>query len=262
VLYDYLSAHNDLSFDDVRNVAINIATTDSFGSGGNPWPFVKDYFTAVINLPGNNTEERLAALSILAGWDGHFVDGGSSEWAFGTNRADGWVLMDKWLREVIRLTFEDELGSGESRENLFNVILHALPGSSISNSYNWFQNLPNPGAPQTLDAIIVAALDNTLAALGPQPWGINARGEITFNHPVLASIGSGVVHVMPRSSRSTYGQCIEYGSTGPVRIESMIPLGESGMVMGNPLSYRLHPHFLSMTPVFDGFVHRAFPLFD
>jgi penicillin amidase len=262
VIYNHLAAHDNLTFDDVRNTALNIASTDSFGSGGNPWAFVEDYFTAVVNA--NSTPERLAALAVMDGWDGHFVAGGPSAWAFGTDRADPWVLMDAWIREAIRLTFEDELGSGESKDLLFNVLLHGLPGAALTNSYNWFQNLSDPGAPQTADDVILAALDNTIATLGLQPWGIGARGEITFNHDVLASIGSGVVHTMPFSSRSTYAQCVEMGSAGPVRIESMIPLGESGMVFGDPtsLSFVLHPHFLSMTEVFDGFVHRPFPLFD
>ena len=43
-----------------------------------------------------------------------------------------------------------------------------------------------------------------------------------------------------------------------------LPNGQylSIMVLGNPVSSLLHPHFLSMTPVYDGFVHRDFPLFD
>jgi penicillin amidase len=260
VLYDHLAANDNLTFDDVRNTALNIASTDSFGSGGNPWAFVEDYFSAVVNA--NPTAERQAALAVMDGWDGHFVAGGPASWAFGTDRADAWVLMDAWIRETIRLTFEDELGSGESRDRLFNAMLHGLPGTALNNNYNWFQNLSNTGAPQTADDIILAALDNTIATLGSQPWGIGARGEITFKHAVLANIGSGVVHTMPLSSRSTYAQCVEYDSAGPVRIESMIPLGESGMILGDPIFWSLHPHFLSMTEVYDGFVHRPFPLFD
>ncbi len=268
VIDEYLAANNDLTFDDIRDLALNIATTDSFGSGGNPWAFAGPYFSAVVNA--NPTSERLAALAVMDGWDGHFVAGGPSAWATGTDRADAWVLMDAWIREAIRLTFEDELGPGQQdRYTLFNALLHGLPwssyglpGTSLTNNYDWFQNLSDGGAPQTADDIILAALDNTIATLGSQPWGIGARGEISFEHPVLANIGAGLVHTMPRSSRSTYGQCIEYGATGPIRIESMIPLGESGMVFGNPVDWSLHPHFLSMTPVFDGFAHRPFPLFD
>ena len=200
---------------------------------------------------------------------GHFVAGGPSQWAFGTDRADAWVLMDKWLREAVRLTFEDELGSSVSTDVLFNALLHglpwashSLPGTALTNHYDWFQNLSDSSAPQTADAIIVKALDNVISQLGGQPWGIGARGVIPFIHPVLANIDAGEVHTMPASSRSTYAQCVEVGPSGPVRIESMFPLGESGMVNGNAISWSLDPHFLSMTDVYDGFVHRPFPLFD
>jgi penicillin amidase len=178
--------------------------------------------------------------------------------------------MDKWLREVIRLTFQDELGSDLDNETLFNVLLHGLPwsdhglpGTAITNKYNWFQNLSDQTAPHTADAIILKALDNVLTGLGAQPWGTNARGQITFNDPVLAQLGNGVVHTMPFSSRSTYAQCIEYGSNGPVRIESMFPLGESGTVYAEPVMIPVFdPYFLGMTDVFDGFVFRPFPLFN
>jgi len=263
VIHDYLNTHNNLAFDDVRNLALNIATTDSFGSGGNPWKFVDSYFTTLVEA--NPTAERTAALAVMAGWDGHFVAGGESEWAWGTDRSDAWVLMNDWIREVIRLTFEDELGSGESTANLFNVLLHSLPGTTLNNRYNWFQNLSDGSAPQTLDDIILEALDNVLAELGARPWGAGARGEINFNHPVLETFGAGLVHTMPRSSRSTYAQCVEFGPDGPVRIESMLPLGESGDIQTGPLLFFtpvFDPHFLSMTEVFDGFVHRPFPLFD
>ena len=263
VIHDYLSTHDDLTFENLRDLALNIATTDSFGSGGNPWKFVEDHFTSVV--AANPTPERTAALSLMAGWDGHFVDGGESAWPWGTDRADAWVLMDKWLREVIRLTFEDELGTGQSRYTLFNVLLHALPGTTINNSYDWFQNLTDVAAPQTSEAIILAALDTALAELETRPWGAGARGEIDYNHPVLEVFASGTVHTMPFSSRSTYAHCVEYGSAGPIRIESMFPLGESGTILtglGWLFTPVFDPHFLSMTDVYDGFAHRPFPLFD
>jgi penicillin G amidase len=45
---------------------------------------------------------------MLDAWDGHFVAGGPAEWRFGAFRADAWVLQDEWIKEVMRLTFEDE----------------------------------------------------------------------------------------------------------------------------------------------------------
>jgi penicillin amidase len=143
---------------------------------------------------------------------------------------------------------------------LFNALLHSLAGvsSGIINNYDWFQNMEEPGAPQTADAIIVQALDTVLVMLGDRPWGINARGVITYDHALL-----GPVHTTPLSQRSTYAHIVEFGHAGPSRIESMFPLGESGTILGDPVSGpSFDPHFFSMTPEFDSFEPRVFPLFD
>jgi len=269
VIDDYLRANSSLSFDDVKNLALCIATTDSFGDGGNPWIFVKDYFIPAVENAGM-TPERQSCLDLMNEWDGHFVDGGSELWAFGEDRADAWVLMNSWIREVIRLTFEDELTfpgetasnstySKEHKNRLFNVLLHGLAGTSCSvmNTCDWFRNLKNPSAPQTAEAAIVQALDTVLASLGPRPWGVQARGKTVYEHSMLGEVWS-----MPLSSRSTYAHCVEYGPKGPDRIESMFPLGESGNILvgegGMPL---FDDDFFSMTLAFDLFAHRSFPLF-
>lgn len=255
VIDEYLSKNNNLTFDDVRNLALNIATTDSFGDGGNPWKFVSDYFIAAVNAAPN--ADRLAALALLAAWDGHFVDGGTANWATGTNRADAWVLMNAWIKEVIKLTFEelDPVG-GKNDTVLFNVLLHGLRPGGVNNYYDWFQNA-DPLAPQTANTIIVKALDNTLAALGAVPWGTNKRGVIAYNHAMV-----GKVWEMPFSSRSTYAHTVEYAGTGPVKIQSMFPLGESGNIsVGGGGAPVFDANFYTMTAVYDGFVYRDFPLF-
>jgi penicillin amidase len=256
VIDDYLSTNNNLTFEQVRDLALNIATTDSFGSGGNPWKFVSPYFIAAVNAAPN--ANRTAALALLAAWDGHFVDGGSGSWVAGTDRADAWMLMDAWIKEVLRLTFEelDALPAAKNNLVLFNVLLHGLMPGGINNYYNWFHNADS-AAPQTANAIIVKALDNTLATLGARPWGTNQRGVISFNHAML-----GKVWEIPFSSRSTYAHTVEYAGSGPLKISSMFPLGESGNVSvdagGAPV---FDANFFSMTSVFDGFVYRDFPLF-
>ncbi|MBF0573752.1 MAG: penicillin acylase family protein [Desulfamplus sp.] len=268
VLEDYLSTHEKLTFEDVRNLAMYISTTDSvrneylsskfetYGDGGNPWKYVKaDFIPAVESA---KTDARINAISLLNEWDGHFVDGGESNWANGNDRSDAWILMNQWISEVLRLTFEDELGVTENRIVLFNVLLHGLPklNSTIKNNYNWFENKVDTTAPQKLDAIIVAALDNALKKLGEMPWGTDKRGNISYKHEML-----GVLHQIPTSSRSTYAHCVEMGSSGPVRIESMIPLGESGnILMGADGKPQFDPNFFSMSDVYDGFQHRDFPL--
>ncbi len=261
VVIDYFETHDNFTFEELRDFALNITTTDSFARGGNPWEFAGKYFTDAVNE--SPTDARLAALSILESWDSHFVDGGSSQWTTGTDRSDGWVLMDAWIKEALRLTFEDELGTElyekQDKTVLFNVMLHGLdPDSSIKNNYNWFQNATDANAPQNSSEIITAALDNVLASLGERPWGIGERGVTEYKHSLI-----GTVHTMPFFSRSTYAHCVEMGSDGPVHIESMFPLGESGTILmnkeGEPV---FDKNFFTMTPVYDKFVYRQFPLFE
>ncbi len=268
VIQEYLSHNENLTFEAIRDLAPNIAATDSIRLGGNPWEFVHSYFSNFVQA--NPTESRMAAMNKLNGWDGHFIDGTLDEWIKGTIRSEAWVLTDKWIREVIRLTFEDELTTANlSYEDqdltvLFNTILHLLKGenSGVVAQYNWFANLTNDTAPQSAEAIVVTALDNVLDSLGPSPWNvprsIPGEKEIIYSHDLI-----GKVHETPFGSRSTYAHCVELGSSGPVRIESMFPLGESGNIsMAEDGSPVFDDHFFSMTPEFDGFSPREFPLFS
>ncbi len=265
VIDDYLSASDKLTYEEVRDLALNIATTDSFGGGGVPWDFAaNDFINAVTSAPATPEQQvaRQNALDVLAAWDGHFVAGGPAEWAQGTDRADAWILQDTWIREALRLTFADELGSPADKNSpfykvgmyrLFNVFLHGLPGSGIVNTYDWFANA-DAASPQDADEIIVKALDNVLGSL---PTGEGQRGLIEYRHDLI-----GIVHTTPFSSRSTYAHCVEVGHFGPIRIESMFPLGESGTILGIPPYPVFDSNFFSMTPVFDPFEPRSFPLFD
>jgi len=263
VIDDYLSSHNNLTFEEIRDLALNIATTNSWSGGGIPWKFVAEDFSAAVN--SYPTEKRLAALALLADWDGHWVAGGPSQWAWGRDVADGWILMEAWISEVIGLTFDDELATlsqpTQPTQLLFNVLLHGLAGSTsgIVNNYDWFQNLADSTAPQTPDEIIVQALDTVLAELDvdDRPWGTEERGEIEYVHDIL-----GPVHATPLSQRSTYAHCVEVGPRGPVRIESMFPLGESGTILWDGVNDPVFDqHFFSMTPEFDAFAPRDFPVF-
>ncbi len=294
VIYDYLDRRlkkrhgKKLSFEELRDLALNIATTDSLGGGGNPWDALAPYFTKEIwratwqRGDWRQKIARLRALRLLQRWDGHFLAGGAADWADGPDRADAWMLMDAWVHEALRLTFGDELGaylshegadslaimaakdwpSGERRV-LINVLLHALGRrSDIVNEYDWFQNLGE--GPSGARKIIVAALDNALDYLGERPWGVGERGWINYQHPILAKImPDPILWQTPFASRSTYAHVVEMGPEGPERIESMFPLGESGNISvspdGRPV---LDDSFFSMTDRFDAFETREFPLFD
>ena len=255
VIYDYLENNDNLTYADVRDLALSIATTDSFNGGGNPWPFVRtDFMAAVAGAP---TSARQAAITLLESWDGHFVAGGASQWVHGMDRADAWMLLDRWLAECLKLTFQDEfVGAGldyrgQNQNLLFNVFLHGLPGAgtTIVNNYDWF-------APSTSTAIILDALDEALSELEDQPWGIDQRGEIAYVHELIDEI-----HTTPYASRSTYAHCVELDTAGPMRIESMFPLGQSGTILMNESGGPVYdPNFFSMAPVFDAFAPRPFAL--
>jgi penicillin amidase len=269
VVTDYLSTHDNLTFEEVRDLALNIATTTGLMGGGNPWSFVADAFKAAV--AANSSPDRDAAIAMLDAWDGHFVAGGPEAWRFGTLRADAWVLQEAWIREVLRLTFEDEfMMSGldwtSQPVNLsFNVLLHILAGV---NYYDWFQDKSGSGKPTTAEGIIVLALDNVIADMGLGPYDM-PRGYIWYSHMLLASLPPPLgpaftdMHGTPFSQRSTYAHVVEFGENGPIRIESMFPLGESGFMNFNGTTTPdFDPNFWSMVPVYDSFMPRPFPLFD
>jgi len=260
VVDDYLKTHNHLTFEEVRDLALNISTTDSFAIGrGVVWSQVGPFFTAAVNA--YPAPHRLAALALINAWDGHFVAGGPSQWATGTTRADAWYLQEEWTKEFIKFVMANEVGTtlGAPTMNNLNVCLHALKGSSsgVVNLYNWFKDTQHVGLPEDPQQLIVLALDSVMSRIGMPPYNV-PRGTINHRHDLL-----GTVHTTPYANRSTYAHCVEYGPSGPVRIETMFPLGESGFIgmgaQGQPL---FDPNYFSMSPVYDPFTPRSFPLFQ
>ena len=205
---------------------------------------------------------------MIDAWDRHFVDGGPYEWRFGAYKADAYLLQDWWVGEVLRITFEDEFRvAGMSWEDqpeslLFNVLLRALAGQTY---YDWFQDKAGTGTkPTGAEAIIVRALDNVIEHAGLGPYN-EPRGTISYEHGILGFVPilGDIYDQTPYSRRSTYAHVVEYDMNGPLRIESMFPLGESGaMYYNGTLSPSFDPNFFSMVPVFDPFMPRPFPLFE
>lgn len=253
VLDAYLSAQPTYSFEQLRDLALFAATTDSFSDGGIPWNFIGGYLINAVNA--DPTPERLAAIQMLAGWDGHFVAGGPLEWALGEMRADAWVLQDAWLREILKLTFEDEfelLGmSYEDRnlEILFNIILHRIDPMGLRSFYDWFRDRTDRGIPTDANGIFTLALDNALAELGDPPYDVE-RGVISFVHPIYGEIATS-----PFSNRSTWAQAVSMGAAGPVRTETLFALGQSGFIEEGEFDPIFDDNFFSQQPEFDNFEH-------
>jgi penicillin amidase len=261
VINDYFSAHSGLTFEEIRDFALNIATTDTFaGHRGVPWKYLEPYYHDVA-MTYTNTPGLLDAITMLVAWDRHFVAGGPSEWALGTTRADAWVLQEEWVKGTIREVFRDELGDDiEPNTVLLNVMLRQLKGASsgLVNQYNWFRDRTQGGAGSSQFYVyVIGTLTTALHEThGEMPWNL-PRGVIEYDHALL-----GKLHETPFANRSTYAHVVEMGEHGPTRIESMLPLGESGTILMNQAGQPVFDaNFFSMTPVFDAFAPRAFPLF-
>lgn len=255
-----------LSFEFVRDLALEVSATDCCDlgiSGGNRWFYVKEVFTELVESDPN--PERLEALTLMDQWDGYFPEGGPQQWTTSELDADAWLLQDRWIRRVLELTFEDELDTeslswnNQDRNLLFNVLLRSLPGSDtvLENRVDWFQNRSSVPKPTDSAGIVVLALDDTLIDLGPRPWN-HPRATIDYVSEVIGQVWSS-----PWLDRSTYAQVVEVGPDGPVRIESMIPLGESGAIYPGPGGEpEFDEQYFGFTDIFDGFLHRPFPTFD
>ncbi|OUU23478.1 MAG: hypothetical protein CBC13_05415 [Planctomycetia bacterium TMED53] len=256
-----------VDFEYVRDLALEISATDccSLGNnGGNKWFFVDEFFTQSVEADLN--PERLAALELLEAWDGYFIEGGEQGWVEATVNSDAWVLQDRWIKNMLELVFEDELETqtlgwnNQGQNLLFNVMLRALPGSqpNLVNQINWFEDRSGGFKPTDPAQLVVLALDLTLADLGTRPWNL-PRATIDY----VADSNLGTVWSSPWLNRSTYAQVVEVGSEGPVRIESMIPLGQSGDVRLGPNGEPIFgEYYFGFTEIFDGFLHRDFPLFS
>jgi penicillin amidase len=115
-IYDYLDdklvSKERLTFNQIRDLALNVAVTESlgvrFGAGGTPWKFVENYFHDAVNRIGK-TSARVSALELLDSWDGKFVGGAEDFWVNGTEKAEGWVLSTNWISEALKAVCFDEL---------------------------------------------------------------------------------------------------------------------------------------------------------
>jgi len=252
------------TFEDLRDLAINIGATGNFAAGGNPWTQLGDAISAV--LMDNPTDERTAVLEMFQAWDGYAIAGGPSQWVMGTDISDASIMLETLIPRILSRTFDDEIGPPTVIQDMiarFQVLIHGLYPDGLNNTYDWFTNLADETAPQTAEAIILAVVDELVVELGERPWGTGARGLITYPHILFGPITElGVTTPTLLSQRSTYAQCVEYGPTGPVHIESFFALGQSGTITGSLFQPMFDTNALSMKETFDNFVMRLFPLFQ
>lgn len=261
--FQSFNAEQPFTYEEIRGLALNISASGNWAAGGNPWSELGEAVIAAVT--NNPTPERQAAIALFDGWDGRAVAGGPSQWALGKDLQDPSVLLDSMIPRLLAKTFNDEMGAtGDTLSNItrFQIFLHGLYNRGLNNSYDWYTNLEDAQAAQTSEAIILETLDELLTELGPRPWGTNARGTINYNHVLFGDISAlGVTTPSPAAKRSTYAHAVEYDSNGPVRIDTMLQLGQSGTITGSALAPVFDPNTLSTKEDFDNWQYWAFPLF-
>ena len=254
---------NKWTFEQLSALAIEIGATGNWGAGGNPWTQIGEAVSAA--LIANPTTERQAILDLFTAWDGHDVAGGPDNWVHGSDLQDASLFLDFMIPLLLTKTFDDEIGASQDQGyGRFQNFIHGLYDRGLNNTYDWFTNLDDASAPQSSEAIILATVDELLATYGSGPWGTGARSSFTYPHTPFGPIAAPPLSLTtptPASKRATYAMCVEYDNSGPIRIDSVFALGQSGTITGNPASFTVDEFAFSMKEDFDNFSLRSFPLF-
>ena len=262
-IINFFESKDKFTFDEIKDFVQYIQLTNSTALfGGNTWNFIKNDFIGIVNK--NPTPQRKKALEILNNWNGIIVEGEKPNWTIDTTYSDAYVLQDRWVMEILRLTFADELNTNTMTWKdhhpalLFNCFIHALKKDKggVTNKYNWFNDSKN-NIDYNANDIIIMALDNVLDTLGEAPWNVS-RERLVFEHKMIGKVAD-----MPWINGAPFNQLVEIGSDGPVRIESLLPLGQSGDIRLDTATMKpvFDEHFFSFNDNFKNFQFYSFPLF-
>lgn len=284
---NFLEKHKKLSFDDLEHLSFVQAVANSLSAFANDRPvenadfftplFKKRFFEAVKAHP---TKERERALRLLANFQGRWFDGNRAEVAATTDVSDKFILASLWLTCVMEEILNPFL-TGTTRQicSAANPCTPLPSKSSPSLAYatnllarilktncdnrvffpGWLAGQPN------VDKVIVQCLDQAISILGgfkARPWGVGKRGIYAFNNPILSPppVGLGPVATMGMFNASGVYFIAEFTKCNGVRMKSIIPLGESGEVLGTPPAAPVFaPHNFDQQPIFTQFKLRDLP---
>lgn len=280
----YLENHKKISFNDLEHLSFVQAVANSLHAFANDRPVEHaDYFTPLFKkcffeaVKAHPTKEREKALRLLADFHGRWFDGNRAEVAATSDVSDKFILASLWLTIVMEEILNPFL-TGTTRQicsaaapctplpvnsaasltfatNLLARILRTNCDNRV-----FFQGWLN-GQP-CVDTIIVKALDQAISILGgfkARPWGAGKRGIYKFNNPILSTF-IGPVATMKMFNASGVYFIAEFTPCNGVRMKSIIPLGESGLVLGTPPAPPVFaPHNFDQQPIFTQFKLRDLP---
>jgi hypothetical protein len=224
----------------------------------------------------------LQAIAFLQNFKGNWFDGDLNHILNGSDVSDQRILASVWLNAVANSVLNPYL-MGTTREVATATPSDTVPTFNVEGFKNdltsqantlsrifqlacdntvffnkWLKNQPS------IDLIIVNALDfalNTLGGFNAKPWGKNMRGIYQFDNALL-----GTVQEMKMGNLSAFTLMAEFitkSSQPQIVMESVLALGESGEILGDPSDPpEFNVHCFDQQPLFTQLQLRANPPFS
>lgn len=285
-LNEFLASRDKVSFDDLKLLNVHQAIANSNIPFDTSSPnedadrfvvlFRQRFFNAVKRNP---TPERLQAIAFLENYKGDWFTGDLNNILNGSDVSDQFILASVWVNSVASTILNPYL-AGTTTE-----VAQSIPGDPLpdTNSLGFFNTLTKSA--NTLSRILQTACDNTiffdgwlegqpsvddiivsnldyalntvLGGFAAQPWGAGKRGTYFFNNAILGPVAS-----MNMLNASSLYIIAEFNRCGAIRMETIIPLGESGEILGTPPGAPIfNIHCFDQQPFFTGLQLRANPPF-
>lgn len=283
-LLDFLKKLNKISFEDLKQLTVRQAVANSILGFDNVLnedadlftPLFKSRFFQAVRNQESPTTAQLKALNFLDNYEGRWFEGGEAQIITTPNVSDKFILASAWLLNFSAMVLNPILGGTYFEVNPGSAgVVNALPNTNAFDNDNdqrlqanllsrilgtacdntvyfpdWLAEFPN------VDDVIVAALDQALTNLGgfgARPWGAGLRGHYSFENAVLGPV------LPPTKVFNASGLYLiaEFGPNGIVRKEAVIPLGESGEVLGYPGVPVFSPNNFDQYPLWDTFQLRV-----
>jgi penicillin amidase len=266
-----------LSFDDMKDIAKDIARTGE-GGDGREARYIKPFLLSALRSAPPTHPLTAEAVGILERWDGTlFDDAVSSQYL-----APGQVIFSTWLRGrpevapcaaksfpgVLCYVFGDEVPNfNPNNTSGLNMLIHVLDdalggGSRVLPSRNYFDGCDSTvfGACRA-DVIMSTAFEKALDALGPEPaWSSHPRETTHFQHTLSQAIPE-IASVLD-ANRASYGFVVVFERPKPIA-ESIVSLGQSGFIgLAAPGTPVFDVHFADQLELFRAFGYRPMRLFD
>jgi hypothetical protein len=278
-LDEYLKSKTKVTFEDLKNLSFHQAVANGFSGFDGRMDYYADLFRVLFKerffeaVQANPTPTRLQALALLADYQGNWIDGDQNNIVNGTDVSDPYILAQVWLLLVMDTILNPFL-TGTNMAVYVPTIPNPLPPytGNLQQTANLLSRILDLACDNTVffpawltgqdvNDVIVNALDQALVILGgfaAQPWGAGLRPIHQFTSPIL-----GTVQTTPAFNAGGVNFVAEFSACGATRIESIIPLGESGFSSGTPPGAPVfNIHNFDQEPLFNHLQLRALPPFD